>query len=90
LEDRNWKSWRYVLLVADLNLLGGVDLLQLRHHDAEDAVLQTGLDILVVDAGGERKAPGKLTDTAFRDPVCVLGIVSANFFAASGCDLCAG
>lgn len=83
-------KWRLLfLLVVDLNLSGGGSLLQLWHNDAEDAVLQAGLDVLVVDAGRESEAPSKFTDTAFRDPVCVLRLVFADFFAAGGCDLCA-
>ena len=61
--------------------------MQLWHNDAEDAVLQTGLDVLVVDAGRESEAPGKFADTALRDPVCVLRLVFGDFFAAGGGDL---
>lgn len=78
------------LLVADFNLSRRVGLEQLRNRDAEDAVLQTGPDAVVVDAGWEREAPSELANAAFRDPVGVLWLVFGDILASSGSDFLAG
>jgi len=78
------------LFVADLDPLGPGRLLQLRHDDAEDAVLQAGPDILLVDAVGEAEAPRELADAAFRHPVRVLRVMLAHLLGACGGDRGAG
>jgi hypothetical protein len=55
-----------------------VDLARLRsgslgNEDAQDSVLQAGLDSILVDACRECKAAMELSDRAFRDPVLGLG-----------------
>lgn len=59
----------YMLGVDLLNLdASGPDRLSLRYNDAEDAVLQSGLDSVVLNASREVEAARELADRAFLDP----------------------
>lgn len=78
------------LLVVYFNLPGGVGLEHLGDGDAEDAILQTGLDAVVVDTGREGEAPGELAHATFGDPVRVLWLMFGDVLASGGGDLCAG
>lgn len=75
------------LLVANLNSLGAVGLLQLGNDDAENTVLQAGTHVLLVNTVGEGEAACELANAAFGHPIGVFGLVLADFLAARGGDL---
>jgi len=83
-------SLPFFLLGADLDLFGALGFLELGNDHAQDAVLEAGLHVLLVDRVGEGKASRKLADLALRDPVGVLGLGFGDLFRSSSGDLFTG
>lgn len=72
--------------LLDGNLLGAsVDDL-LRHNDGQNAVLETGLDVVVVDGSRELEGAVELADRAFAHPVAVLLVVVLADLLVTGLD----
>lgn len=65
-------SWVSLLLLVDQDAATLV-LLSLGDYDGQDAVVEVGADLVVVDAAWELEGARELADAALRDPELVLG-----------------
>jgi len=63
-------SWKVCSLDVDLPRLRRR---RLRHHDTQDAILETSLHSILIDPGRESKAAMELANTTLTDPVLGLG-----------------
>jgi hypothetical protein len=55
--------------LGDVNLAAMLGLLQLRNHDAEDAILHGSIDSILINADREAEATRELTNAPLRNPV---------------------
>lgn len=69
--------------LLDGDLLGGRNS-RLGNDDRENAVLQVGLDIVLVDTAGEGKGALELANRALAGPVAVAGLVGLGLVASLG------
>jgi hypothetical protein len=60
--------------LLDVDLPGG-RCRRFGNHDAQDTILEAGLDCILVDTGREGEAAVKRSNRAFADPVLVLGLL---------------
>ncbi len=67
----------HLLFHLDVDLATSLGGSELWYSDAQDTLLQTGLDSILIDTAGESKAAVELADRALADPE--LGVVLAGF-----------